>query len=846
MAQKRLKLRLEKDYERISHPQRKRWYGKQGGYDKNIKKKIISVGLVLVLTVALCACGDSTESGKKEFLSVDSDTGTAGQMNPVSIPGSVNAALAKENVFRVSEVELPELSDGCWADIECTAYWNDRIYAAMRITEQGNGSKSYCMLSMDESGNIIQTVFLEIPRYGVGEETADLDATTQKQENTHYSDFVIGADGRTYALCRQYEYFFVNDLTSQHQYVCCWQADGKLLWQSEVCADSREDLSVWSIFPAADGSLELIMTGENTYRLHVEEDGSLSESDRKKLSEETFKVLGNCRRLIRKAEGSCLLLCREREGGLNLVKYNIETDTMGKIFKLPDDLLVTSLNSMAFSAGVESDLVYAGREGVFVYNMGDEKGSLKMDYINSDRNISTIYSLLELDETHFFMFYNEDYTRELKAGVFEYVRPEDIPDKAVVILAGLTVNADIKKRVIQYNRENNQYRVVVKEYESGEKLNLDIVSGHMPDILMAEGLSNGESIPMESYIKKGLIADVGALIEKDDELSGQEFMENVFDAYSVDGKLMYVVPSFTLSTMAAKASLVGDGDGWTMEKMAEVLDGMDPNAQLLDGLDRNTFLKTVMRYRGNDFIDKETGKCTFDSREFIEIMKFAYTLPEKGRFAGESEELYRQQYLMNKTLLLKLPVWSFAQSVDERLFFMLNGYLGGDYVFVGFPAASEESTENGKGAIIRGKNLMVLSAVSENGDGAWDFARYYLTGEYQKSLESSLPVRRDIFEEWAGEETLRPYNINERGERVEYDLTLYRDGVEIVVPPLDQEQLDELITYVESVTTTPFEDNNVMNIINEEMSAYFSGQKTAEMTAKLIQNRVQLYLNEGM
>lgn len=66
------------------------------------------------------------------------------------------------------------------------------------------------------------------------------------------------------------------------------------------------------------------------------------------------------------------------------------------------------------------------------------------------------------------------------------------------------------------------------------------------------------------------------------------------------------------------------------------------------------------------------------------------------------------------------------------------------------------------------------------------------------------------------------------------------------MPPLDQEQLDELITYVESVTTTPFEDNNVMNIINEEMSAYFSGQKTAEMTAKLIQNRVQLYLNEGM
>lgn len=273
---------------------------------------------------------------------------------------------------------------------------------------------------------------------------------------------------------------------------------------------------------------------------------------------------------------------------------------------------------------------------------------------------------------------------------------------------------------------------------------------------------------------------------------------------------------------------------------------MGPNAQLLSGLNRDTFLEKVMRYRGNDFIDRETGKCAFDSPEFIDIMEFAYALPEERRFAGETEEAYQLQYLRNRTLLLELPVSTFSPNVDERLFFRLNGFLGGDYVFVGFPAASTESAGDGKGAIISGKNLMALSARSENEAGAWDFARYYLTEEYQKSLEIGLPVRKDLFEEWAREETRRSYYMDENGERVEYDLTLYRNGEEIVVPPLDQGQLEELIAYVESVTTTPFEDTNVMNIINEEMGAYFAGQKTAEMTAKLIQNRVQLYLNEGM
>lgn len=122
---------------------------------KVVVKIIMSFGLVLVLVFGLCACGGSTESGKEESLSAESDTGTAGQKNPVSIPDSVNAALAKENVFYVSEVKLPELPDGCSVNVECTAYWKDKIYAVMGIRDWESNSDSYCMLSMDESGNVL-------------------------------------------------------------------------------------------------------------------------------------------------------------------------------------------------------------------------------------------------------------------------------------------------------------------------------------------------------------------------------------------------------------------------------------------------------------------------------------------------------------------------------------------------------------------------------------------------------------------------------------------------------------------------------------------------------------------
>lgn len=237
-------------------------------------------------------------------------------------------------------------------------------------------------------------------------------------------------------------------------------------------------------------------------------------------------------------------------------------------------------------------------------------------------------------------------------------------------------------------------------------------------------------------------------------------------------------------------------------------------------------------------------------------MKFTYSLPEERHYAAESgEDAYELQYLKNMTLLKELHVWTFIQNVDERLFYQLNGYLGGDYTFVGFPGIFGETAESGtdaagmdtacSGAFIRGENLMVLSALSEDLEGAWDFARYYLTEEYQRSLESSLPVNKRIFEEWALEETRRPYVTDENGEKEEYDLTLYQGGKPVAVPPLSKEQVDELIAYVESVTTVPFEDEHVLNIINEEQGSYFSGQKKAEDVAAVIQSRVQMYVQEN-
>ena len=51
------------------------------------------------------------------------------------------------------------------------------------------------------------------------------------------------------------------------------------------------------------------------------------------------------------------------------------------------------------------------------------------------------------------------------------------------------------------------------------------------------------------------------------------------------------------------------------------------------------------------------------------------------------------------------------------------------------------------------------------------------------------------------------------------------------------------VAMIESIKKHPYLNDDIMNIINEDMGAFFSGQKSAQEVAGIIQNRVQLYVD---
>lgn len=802
-------------------------------------KSAMNVGLTIVLTIGLCACG-GRENKENE-----------------KITENVSTDLAKENVYRVvSQEVLPWVDcEDSYINVQSAIYINDGVCAVMELRDRLENRAYYGVLTADGELSDLQITPLKLPE-DIQESLADgendvtgeeeLNENIREYENTSYDNFSITVDKRIYGL-RRYTYSYDNTSTGEHReeeqaQVCCWDINGQMLWQSEIedlygdNADA-ETVNVQGAYAAGDGSLNLLLSGENAYKIHISQEGE--PSGRKKLSEETLAPLSNCFEIWAGEDDSLRIMYPDEDGEKTwLVDYNMDTDTLGEPYELPFTFAWGVFETI--SAGSVSDLVYTKMDGISVYNKGDEQGTLKMNYVNSDINITSVDTLLEMNESRFFAFFRENNEGTLKAGIFSYVKPEDVAEKQVIVLGGTYIDEIVRKQVVAFNQKNDTYKIVLKEYTYDEysgsylQLNNDIIAGNMPDILLAAGL------PVENYIEKGLIADLYPLIEQDEELSKEEFMDNVFEAYSVDGRLMYVVPSFMVSTMVAKTSLVGDGSDWSMEKARQVFAGMEDGTQFMSEMTRDMFMDKVITFCGRDFIDVETGKCTFDSEEFIALMEFAAALPDEidrdSLYEGDYWEGYEAQYRDNMTLLMELHI----DCLNSSLSYQLNGYIGEDYTFVGFPTDSIGSGA----AYIYSDDLMVLSAESDNLEGAWEFVRYYLTDEYQESLDWGLPVNRRILMEKARKLTESLFYTDENGVKVEYEDTLYYHGEDVPVPPMTQTQLEKMIAHLESVKTTAYVNDAVCNIIIEEMGGFFAGDKTAEESAGIIQSRVQLYMGE--
>lgn len=494
-------------------------------------------------------------------------------------------------------------------------------------------------------------------------------------------------------------------------------------------------------------------------------------------------------------------------------------------------------------------------DGIFMYsyNVETNEKTKIVNWINSDVNGSATYEIAGLPDGKFVGNVYDELTQQNQIMVVEKVQPEDVKDKKLVSLAMPYNDYNVNIAVIAFNKTNDEYRIVIEDYSQyataenynagADKMNTDMISGKMSDLIAVGNL------PIGNYSSKGLLADIYALMDNDSEFNRADYMENIFKAYEQDGKLYSIVPGFNVQTVLAKEKNVGKTMGWTMEDMEKAMEKMPEGAKIFENEIQSSILSMGLFLDADQYIDYTAGTCSFDGEEFIKLLNFAKQFPKEyeeggvmgggvayteaatGMISNNEDSAYAQ----NKVLLERCYLYNYSQIHDEKY----SNFGGEELTFIGFPTTDKQ------GSAVSSSVEIAMSSKATYPEGAWAFLKYLLGDEYQEARSYEWPVKKSAYVKLKEEAQKPDTYIDENGKEQVYENTAIVNGKEVKIGKVTDEEIAKVDELLGSLNQVMRYDTKVQTIVEEESSAFFSDQKSADETAKLIQNRVQTYLSES-
>lgn len=136
-------------------------------------------------------------------------------------------------------------------------------------------------------------------------------------------------------------------------------------------------------------------------------------------------------------------------------------------------------------------------------------------------------------------------------------------------------------------------------------------------------------------------------------------------------------------------------------------------------------------------------------------------------------------------------------------------------------------------------HVYAINSASQQKEGAWRFMEFLLSEEYQSIHTKNFPVRVDAFEALLDKKV--EFNEND----VFHSMVLNIQVKASELPEFEEADKEFLrfmadhAYWEESVSV-----QEVSSILCEELAPFFLGDKSAEETAEIIQNRISLYLKE--
>ena len=526
----------------------------------------------------------------------------------------------------------------------------------------------------------------------------------------------------------------------------------------------------------------------------------------------------------------------------------IDTDGMkiGEELALPESAIIG--NNYVFSTLDDDDsgflLYYEAATGI--YGVSETETAEVLNWLNS--SLSGSNNIVIADKDNIFYRSNDSSSDTEKEEVSLLTRiPDDkVAAKYTIELgyASSGSNDNILRLAAKFNSENDDYRITLTDYTqlAGSEhpeyaqvesfVNLELAAGRVPDLFIL----NSTTFTGKNYENKNLFADIYEYLDADTELTRDNFIPSALTAFETDGKLYRLASKILPRTIVGKTENVAHLTSWTLSDMVDAAESLKGSGSRLFAEQTPQSQYEMLTSSMVEFIDYESGTCSFNSGAFISLLGYLQSL-SKGQSAAvfDFNDPYKL-YLENTALMRERSIYTFIDYLKAEVEFGTE-----DLTYPGYP---------GVGTILSANTSYAISAQSDKviRDGAWEFIKTVMLADvnYHDMMPHGFPSTYEAYHKLAEMEMEMYYVIypgGYGGSSNEFTPENLSPGD--VPARVTQDTADRVLAFLESANSADTLPAQILEIINEETAGFFAGTKSAEDTADFIQNRVSIYLSES-
>lgn len=553
------------------------------------------------------------------------------------------------------------------------------------------------------------------------------------------------------------------------------------------------------------------------------------------------------------------------DSGYGFVPIDKSTKSFGKTVELP-----SNMNAQQYLFADGYDVYLSTDDGLYGYNFTSAEAAepeLVFSYANSDLHGNSV-EVAKVVSTDCVILYEQDpETYDRYPAIYSRSADIDLSQMKVLEIAYTNSEWNLSSSIVKFNKANDGVRIVARDYSQyntdedyqagAKKLTNDILLGiYKPD--MVTGYSASDDVISQLYVND-LYTDLYPLMEADGTIARDEILGCVTRTFETDeGELWALGSSVTVQTLMGTKEMLGDRTGWTLSEMIDFAQSLPEGTQLMLGLNQQSAVYSLLGVNGYGmFVDVETNTCDFESEGFLKYLEYLSTLPgtNKPSNRAEAEAMVSASSGEERYLLYH----NGQVALKNIYYYGVNDWVGTDAEFntpdvvrIGYPTA--DGTTNGAQVDM---TPYVITSFCEYPDEAWDFIESLIAPDTEFNSRtlgrSGIPVLKEQFMQVCAEEYDSLFEIYFDGGmswgtyNPEYDdleAEMREPGIRKFFTEEDAQAMLKWFDEEVGAPAAGAVDAEITEIVNEEITSYLGGAKTAADCARIIQSRVSIWLAE--